>query len=110
MISKIGVEDNKQNIILSRLNNSKDSKNPNFKDGLWDASLGLIQACERNPMINVAVIDMLSAILPRTFVESLTNVFAGFEASKLLTRIGLYNNNLILSSNEEKQLLLILGC
>ena len=78
MISKIGVEDNKQNIVL--LNNSKGSQNPNFRGGLWDASLGLIQACERNPMINVAVIDMLSAILPRTFVESLTNVFAGFEA------------------------------
>ena len=31
-------------------------------------------------MVNVAVIDMLSAILPRTFVESLTNWFAGFEA------------------------------
>ena len=31
-------------------------------------------------MINVAVIDMLSAILPRTIVESMTNWFAGFEA------------------------------
>jgi hypothetical protein len=31
-------------------------------------------------MVNVAVIDMFSAILPRTFVESLTNWYAGFEA------------------------------
>ena len=31
-------------------------------------------------MINVAVIDMLSAILTRTIVESMTNWFAGFEA------------------------------
>ena len=82
MINKIGVEDRNLNSIYSSIpHNSKDSKNPNFRGGgLWGATLGLMQACERNPMINVAVIDMLSAILPRTFVESLTNWFAGFEA------------------------------
>lgn len=39
-----------------------------------------IQYCEKVPMVNVAVVDMLSAILPRTIVESMTNWFAGFEA------------------------------
>ena len=39
-----------------------------------------IQMCERMPMVNVTVVDMLSAILPRTIVESTTNWFAGFEA------------------------------
>lgn len=52
---------------------------PNFK-GLGGITLAGIQACERMPMVNVAVIDLLSAILPRTLVESLTNPFAGFEA------------------------------
>ena len=82
MISKIGVEDRNLNSVQQSIpNKSKGSNNPNFKGGgLWIATLGLMQACERNPMINVAVIDMLSAILPRTFVESLTNWFAGFEA------------------------------
>lgn len=82
MISKIGVEDSKFNTLPKSIpNKSKDCKDPSFKGGgLWLATLGLMQACERNPMINVAVIDMLSAILPRTFVESLTNWFAGFEA------------------------------
>ena len=82
MISKVGVENrNLNSTYLSIPNNNKDSKSPNFKGGgLWLATIGLMQACERNPMINVAVIDMLSAILPRTFVETMTNAFAGFEA------------------------------
>ena len=82
MINKISVENNSLNSNYSPLNSKKqDNSNPNFRGGgLWIATVGLMQACERNPMINVAVIDMLSAILLRTFVESLTNWFAGFEA------------------------------
>lgn len=80
MINKIGVED-KLNSSFPALNNKKsDSSNPNFKGGILPVLLQGVQACEQNPMINVAVIDMFSAILPRTFVESLTNWFAGFEA------------------------------
>ena len=80
MISKVGVE-NKVNSNYNALNNKEvDSTNPNFKGGLIPVLLQGIQMCEQNPMINVAVIDMFSAILPRTFVESLTNWFAGFEA------------------------------
>jgi len=80
MINKIGVEDNtgKVNSILAR--QQKEGKNiPSFK-GLGAIALAGIQKCEQVPMINVAVIDMLSAILPRTIVESMTNWFAGFEA------------------------------
>ncbi len=76
MISRIGVEDRHFNNVNK--NNAK--QNPAFKSGVGGAFLSCIQACERNPMVNVAVIDLLSAILPRTFVESLTNWFAGFEA------------------------------
>ena len=82
MISKIGVENRNLNSSYYTIpNNNKDSNSPSFKGGgLWLATIGLMQACERNPMLNVAVIDLLSAILPRTFVEMLTNWFAGFEA------------------------------
>ena len=80
MINKIGVE-NKVNSNYGTLNSkNQDVQNPNFKGGVIPVLLQGIQACERNPMVNVAVIDMFSAILPRTFVESLTNWFAGFEA------------------------------
>lgn len=81
MISRLGVEDRQYNNAYAVRKQQQDNKqNPAFKGGLWGAALGCIQACERNPMINVTVIDLLSAILPRTFVESLTNWFAGFEA------------------------------
>ena len=81
MISKISLEDiTSQNSIKSRNKNKEgNNSNPNFK-GLGSLALTGIQMCERMPMVNVAVIDMLSAILPRTIVESLTNWFAGFEA------------------------------
>lgn len=81
MINKIGVDTK-----TSRINSIDARKNkegtaqqsPNFRGA--NLLLQGIQACERMPMVNVAVIDMLSAILPRTIVESMTNWFAGFEA------------------------------
>ena len=81
MINKIGVEDStyKGNISLAHQQKEGIKNNPNFR-GLGALALAGIQKCEQVPMINVAVIDMLSAILPRTIVESMTNWFAGFEA------------------------------
>lgn len=81
MINKISV-DSTSRINSKIARNKKDegqNQNPNFK-GLGAVALAGIQACERMPMVNVTVIDMLSAILPRTIVESMTNWFAGFEA------------------------------
>ena len=82
MINKISVEANPRiiNSKKARKNENKaNQQNPNFK-GVGGVLLAGMQACERMPMVNVAVIDMLSAILPRTIVESMTNWFAGFEA------------------------------
>ena len=79
MINKVGV-DNTSKINSNNVRQKEQSKqNPNFK-GVGAIALAGIQACERMPMVNVTVIDMLSAILPRTVVESQTNWFAGFEA------------------------------
>lgn len=82
MINKVSVETNPRIINSKRARkneNTASQRNPNFK-GLGGVLLTGMQACERMPMVNVAVIDMLSAILPRTIVESMTNWFAGFEA------------------------------
>ena len=82
MIGKIGLETNTSKINISNARKNKEGNvetSPNFK-GLGALALTGIQACERMPMVNVAVVDMLSAILPRTIVESMTNWFAGFEA------------------------------
>jgi len=79
MINKIGVETGRINSIQARKNKKDGAEQaPSFKGA--NLLLQGIQACERMPMVNVAVIDMLSAILPRTIVESMTNWFAGFEA------------------------------
>ena len=78
MINKIGV-DNTSRINSLQARQKQDENNPSFK-GLGSIALQGIQMCERMPMVNVTVIDMLSAILPRTIVESMTNWFAGFEA------------------------------
>lgn len=79
MITKIGV-DNTSRINSNNIYKKEQGKqDPSFK-GVGEIALAGIQACERMPMVNVTVIDMLSAILPRTVVESQTNWFAGFEA------------------------------
>ena len=81
MINRISVENSNVNSpYTSRNNNQTVTSAPSFKGGFVPVLLQCVQACEQSPMINVAVIDMFSAILPRTFVESLTNWFAGFEA------------------------------
>ena len=79
MIDKIGLDNTGRINSNPRLNKDGKDSNPNFK-GLGAVAIAGIQACERMPMVNVTVIDMLSAILPRTIVESMTNWFAGFEA------------------------------
>lgn len=81
MINKININNtskfNNYNIVREKQDEGK--QNPNFK-GAGAMILSGIQMCERMPMVNVTVVDMLSAILPRTIVESTTNWFAGFEA------------------------------
>lgn len=87
MKTRLGVENRnlnsfyQTNAARQKQDNISKEKDINFQGaGIGSALLFAIQECERNPMINVAVIDMFSAILPRTFVESMTNWFAGFEA------------------------------
>ena len=81
MITKIGLDNKISRINSNQTRSEKEgqNQNPSFK-GVGAVVLAGIQKCEQMPMINVAVIDMLSAILPRTIVESMTNWFAGFEA------------------------------
>lgn len=71
-----------ERINLSNVNSNgrKPEKNqPQFK-GLVDGALQAVQMCEQNPMVNVTVLDVATAIGPRTIYESQTNAFAGLEA------------------------------
>ena len=84
MINRLGVENrniNSKYTTSQRKESVQKEQDTSFKGGgVWGTLLWGIQKCEENPMVNVAVIDMFSAILPRTIVESKTNWFAGFEA------------------------------
>lgn len=53
---------------------------PNFGDGIGQLFLSGVQLCEAEPMVNVAVADLATAIVPRTIIEGQTNTYAGFEA------------------------------
>lgn len=74
MINRI--DKNSVNSSVRPLANSR----PQFSGAIDGAILAGIQACERNPMINVAVLDLATAIVPRTIVEGEANPYAGLEA------------------------------
>ena len=81
MINQVSTNNNVNNIHINNRNNKRNKDNsPSFNGGLVDAAIKGIQHCEKNPMLNVAIIDLATAIIPRTIWESFTNVFAGFEA------------------------------
>lgn len=72
MIQKI-----QTNILSSDRRNNKSQ--PQFT-GMENFLIQAIQACEKQPMVNVAVLDLSTAIVPRTVVEGQTNTYAGLEA------------------------------
>lgn len=70
------------------------SKTPSFK-GLGDIAVQLVQKCEQQPMVNVSVLDLSTAIIPRSIIETCAgskkkdsegnekrelNMYAGMEA------------------------------
>ncbi len=74
MIKKISVEDNHTPTRDNYRNN------PSF-NGLGDGLIAAVQMCERYPMLNVTALDLSTAIVPRTIVETKeSNGHAGFEA------------------------------
>ncbi|MCM1264953.1 MAG: hypothetical protein NC200_02035 [Candidatus Gastranaerophilales bacterium] len=82
MINQVSTRNNiNSNIQVNNRNKSKrQDSSPSFNGGIGDAAIKGIQYCEKNPMLNVAVIDLATAIVPRSIWESFTNIFAGFEA------------------------------
>lgn len=102
MISKINISSlNNQNTPNFELKNK--AKRPSFNGGLGDLLISGVQKCEQHPMLNVSVLDLATAIVPRTIVETYSgskkkdengnpildengkqkrqlNIFGGFEA------------------------------
>lgn len=74
-VSLVSVKNNTPN------RDNKSQKNPAFKGGVADLPIWLIQQCEKQPMVNVSVLDLSTAIVPRTVIETKeSNGYAGFEA------------------------------
>lgn len=66
------------NSVSTKNNNTKNQ--PQFKGGPIDLAVTGLQLCEQNPMLNVTVLDLSTAIIPRTAIEAQTNPYAGLEA------------------------------
>lgn len=96
MIEKISLTSvNKRNTPLSNKNSGSSFAQPSFKGGPVDLLVAGVQQCEKHPMVNVSVLDLATAILPRTYFETTTgskkidengkeerklNINGGFEA------------------------------
>ncbi len=94
MIEKVSLNKNKTTY-TPMPNNGTVKQNPSFT-GVGDLLIRGVQACEREPMVNVTVLDLTTAILPRTFFETVIgserkdeegnvkerklNIMGGFEA------------------------------
>ena len=52
------------------VNNNANNNSPSFNGKFVDGLIKGVQHCEKNPMLNVAVIDLATAIIPRSIFES----------------------------------------
>ncbi len=81
MIEKVNLTSVNKNNTPQGNSIAKNTANPSFKGGLADGAIWLVQQCEKQPMVNVSVLDLSTAIVPRTIIETKeSNGYAGFEA------------------------------
>lgn len=75
MIEKISSVDS-----LTPKRDNNYSQSPSF-GGIGDGIIAAVQMCEKYPMLNVTALDLSTAIVPRTVIETKeSNGHAGFEA------------------------------
>ena len=99
MIEKVSISSvNKKNTPEKSINKNVQNQ-PAFKGGIVDLFIKGVQKCEEHPMLNVSVLDLSTAIIPRTIVET----YAGSKKKD-------ENGNPILDKNgKEKRQLNIFG-
>ena len=81
MINKVNLRSKevyKKDRTGSSYRNSNNKTAPSFK-GPVEAATAVLQFCNTNPMAGVSLIDMATAIVPRTVVDAKTNGFAAAE-------------------------------
>lgn len=85
MINKISTNNQDAYKKSPKASLNKNSNNPNFTGipevagAVLGAATSTLQFCNTNPMAGVSLIDMVTAIAPRTYVDAKTNGFAAAE-------------------------------
>lgn len=85
MINKISTNNQDAYQKLQKASLNKNNNNPNFSGipeiagAVLGAATSTLQFCNTNPMAGVSLIDMVTAIAPRTYVDAKTNGFAAAE-------------------------------
>ena len=80
MIQKLGLENLENKYTPQKGNNCENHQHPSFR-GIGDGLITAVQLCEKYPMVNVSALDLSTAIIPRTIIETKeSNGHAGFEA------------------------------
>ena len=81
MINKLNINNKdvyKKDTYKSSYKNFTKQTNPSFK-GPVEVATSILQYCNTNPMAGVSLIDLATAIAPRTIVDAKTNGFAAAE-------------------------------
>ena len=70
MITKVDINSADKKNIPVCINKKQMSNSPSFKGGFVDLLVKGVQKCEEHPMLNVSVLDLSTAIVPRTIIET----------------------------------------
>lgn len=95
MIDKIKLGSGNKQYTPKQKGQGNSIQQPAFKGGIVDGLISGVQMCEKHPMVNVSVLDLSTAIIPRSIIETFAgtktkdengnekrdlNIYAGMEA------------------------------
>lgn len=95
MIDKIKLGSGNKQYTPKQKGQGNTIQQPAFKGGIVDGLISGVQMCEKHPMVNVSVLDLSTAIIPRSIIETFAgtktkdengnekrdlNIYAGMEA------------------------------
>ena len=70
MITKVDISSVDKKNTPVRINKNAVENQPSFKGGMVDLLVKGVQKCEEHPMLNVSVLDLSTAIIPRSIIET----------------------------------------
>ena len=70
MITKVDISSVDKKNTPVRINKNAVENQPSFKGGMVDLLVKGVQKCEEHPMLNVSFLDLSTAIIPRSIIET----------------------------------------